>query len=168
MVWNRLIGWFRRKYSGTSASCTRVESLLPRHVEAHESITRFIYSAHHFAATLGRVKSPAIAPSLNKTSGRLEASVYRADGLLPTALWAICAAHVDDQANNRVMKARGTCKAEAMLSCALSLEADGMPHARHANLIGWPVPKHAWKNIQQKIADAMSLEIRPETQPPRT
>jgi hypothetical protein len=59
------------------------------------------------------------------------------------------------------MKARGSCLAQKVLESALSFDADGTPHARHANVIGWPIPKHEWKNIQQKIADAMTLEVRP-------
>lgn len=59
------------------------------------------------------------------------------------------------------MKARGSCLAQKVFESSLSFDADGIPHARHANVIGWPMPKHEWKNIQQKIADAMTLEVRP-------
>jgi hypothetical protein len=88
--------------------------------------------------------------------------MYRADGARSAQLWAICAVHVDDRANDRIMKARGTCPAQTMLDLLLSFDADGVPHARHANLVGWPMPKHEWKDLQQKIADPMSLEMRPE------
>ncbi len=59
------------------------------------------------------------------------------------------------------MKARGTCEARVILDQNLKFDADGIPHPRHANLIGWPTAKHERKNIQQKIAAEMTLEMRP-------
>jgi hypothetical protein len=135
--------------------------LLPETVDPSETITRFIHSSQHFAASTGRVKAAAIGPATNKLTDRLETSVYRADGASLDELWAICADHVDDAQNGRVMKARGTCRAETILNSSLSFDADGIPHPRHANLVGWPIPKHEWKIIQQKIADAMTLDVRP-------
>ena len=45
-----------------------------------------------------------------------------------------------------------------------SFDADGKPHPRHANVVGWSedMPKHELKNIQQRIAAEMQLELRNE------
>jgi hypothetical protein len=59
------------------------------------------------------------------------------------------------------MKARGICEVRQILAEKLALDANGIPHPRHADLIGWPQAKHEWKLIQQKIAAAMKLEVRP-------
>lgn len=74
---------------------------------------------------------------------------------------------MDDAANQRIAKARGECAAAAMIAEGLSFDADGKPHPRHANVVGWPAlaDKHKIKNIQQKIAAAMSLELRDSKTP---
>lgn len=92
---------------------------------------------------------------------RQETSVYRASGVTSAGLWAICAEHVDNHATQ--MKARGTAEAVAFLEKNLSFDADGNPHPRHANVIGWPEEKHARKNLAREIADRMTLEVRPDS-----
>lgn len=89
---------------------------------------------------------------------RYEISVYRAQGATPAELWAICAEHVDKPGAR--MKARGTVEAKAFLDQQLVFDPDGKPHARHANVIGWPDEKHARKNLALEIADRMTLEVR--------
>lgn len=95
----------------------------------------------------------------------MEWSVFRADKATSAELWEICAKHVDDQAISRAAKARGTCAASVMINQGLYFDPDGKPHPRHVNVIGWPdstpESKHKLKNIQQKIAAAMTLEVRP-------
>ena len=157
MVWNRLMAYFRRKFSATSHASLG----LPRLVEPRESITRFLHSSEHFAATTGRVKGPAIAPRFSPTSGQFETSVYRAIGAASKELWDICSARVDQPATQRIMKARGTCSAQAMFDEKLTFDADGRPHPRHANVVAWPDAKNERKIVQQKIAASMTLEIRP-------
>jgi hypothetical protein len=54
------------------------------------------------------------------------------------------------------------------MNLGLTFDPDGKPHPRHANVIGWPDPivkKHELKNLQQKIAPSMKLELRPGTKP---
>lgn len=89
--------------------------------------------------------------------------MYRAEGATSEELWAICAQHVDDVAAKRIATARGTCPASAIVDEGLAFDPDGKPHERHANVIGWPAPesKDKLKNIQQRIAAAMALEMRP-------
>jgi hypothetical protein len=59
------------------------------------------------------------------------------------------------------MKARATCNAQNFFESKLELDADGQPHPRHANAIGWPPTKDAQKLLQKKLAAVMTLEIRP-------
>lgn len=89
--------------------------------------------------------------------------MYRAEGASSSELWAICAAHIDDLASQRTAKARGTCLAADICKERLTFDADGRPHRRHANVVGWPAggSKDILKNMQQKIAGAMRLELRP-------
>jgi len=107
------------------------------------------------------VKAPAITPSFNKGTGRFEWSTYRAKGATSAELWSICSKHIDNAAASYVPKARGICAASVFMDQGLSFDPDGKPHSRHANVIGWPLKKHELKNIQQKIAPLMVLEMRP-------
>lgn len=90
-------------------------------------------------------------------------SVYRARGATPAELWSICERYVDRPEVGRRAKARGTCEASVVMGAGLSFDANGVPHSRHADVIGWPdmkLAKHELKNLQQKIAPMMSLEMR--------
>lgn len=129
-------------------------------VSPREALTRFIFSSSHFAVRDGRVKAPAISPFPHRTTGRLEMSAYRVDTVTTPEIWDICAKHVDDRSVPRIAKARGTCIANIMVLAGLSFDPDGDPHPRHVNVTGWPTAKHEQKNIQQKIAATMELELR--------
>jgi hypothetical protein len=93
----------------------------------------------------------------------MELSVYRTENSTSDELWEICEKYVDSPGDLRCAKARGTCQARILMDLNLTFEADGKPHYRHANVIGWPaVAKHELKSMQQKIAPAMTLELRPK------
>jgi hypothetical protein len=140
-------------------------SVAQRAVGPPDPLTRFIFSSSHFAINAHRVKAPAISPYPNQKTGRLEWSVYRADSATSAEMWEICGKHVDNPMILRIAKARGTCAASVMIGQGLRFDPDGKPHPRHVNVVGWPRsergPKHKLKNIQQKIAAAMTLEVRP-------
>lgn len=97
---------------------------------------------------------------VNRQTKRLETSVYRAGGTDSSQLWELCSSFVDNAGSGRVMKARGTCSADAITGNRLEIENDGRPHERHANIVSWPDSKDERKSIQQKIAARMVLEIR--------
>ena len=130
----------------------------PKPVEPIESISRFIYSSAHFAATSGKVKPAAIAPVFVEKTQRFEVSVYRTDDFDSSGVWAICASNVDQP--NRAMKARAICCASAYLDSALTFDEDGTPHPCHANVINWPSTKHEQKIIQVRVSQRMTLEVR--------
>lgn len=75
-------------------------------------------------------------------------------------VWSICAQYVDNAPANRTAKALGTCAASVVFEQGLLLDSDGDPHPKHANIVGWPTQKHAWKILQQKIAEKMTLHLR--------
>ncbi len=162
MVWSRLMAFCRKIFWRSSIDSTRhsagepLEPIVPT-----EPITRFIHYSSYYTESTGRVKAAAIAPARNTQANRLETSVYRASEATSAELWDICGAFVDDPARERVMRARATCTAEAALATGLLIDADGKPHVRHANLVNWPTAKDEQKNIQQKIAARMTLELRP-------
>lgn len=120
------------------------ELRLPASVELHEPITRFLRHSSHFNEKTGRVRHEGLLPPPpNPAAGRAryESSVYRAESASSAELWAICS--IEQQ---------------------LVFDADGKPHRRHANVIGWPEDKHARKNLAREVADRMRLEMRlPET-----
>jgi hypothetical protein len=159
MVWSRFWTACRAIFS---VSSRRSSVLKP--VAETESVTRFLFHSSQFAKMERRVRAPAIASLRHPGTGRLELSVYRADGATASELWGICEVHVDNKATARVAKARGTCLAGTFSDEGFSFDPDGIPHPRHANVIGWrdDIPKHELKNIQQKIARAMKLEGRDE------
>lgn len=159
MVWNRLTAWFRQKFSATSDQLYQQPSQLGP-VSRSELVTRFIASSDHYAATKGRVKPAALTPSENSRTGRLELSVYRAEGLPGSELWSLCEQFVDSPTAGRRMKARATCSAQSYLDHGLEFDADGRPHPRHANVTGWPAMKSERMLLQQKVAADMTLELR--------
>ena len=95
-----------------------------------------------------------------RETGRLELSVYRTADLLPAHVWEICDRFVDNHSAHRLAKARGMCLAETPIHEGLSFDPDGKPHPQHANIVGWPADKHERKNMQQRIAATMELEVR--------
>lgn len=91
--------------------------------------------------------------------------MYRTVGLTPAEIWEIAARHYE-RPPQLVAKARGMGPAKAILQVGLTIETDGFPHPRHANVIGWAddlAKKHVWKNQAQKIAAEFGFELRPVT-----
>lgn len=147
------------RFLGTSPKLS--ELLEP--LDGREPVSRFIHSSAHFTESTGLVRPAAIGPQFVDSAGRLETSVYRVAGAASEEIWAICAAHVDGP--ERRMRARATCTLDVILAAQLSVEPDGKPHRRHANIIDWPQAKHEQKIRQQRIASKMKLDMRPPGAP---
>src|SRR2546425_496766 len=81
-----------RLFSGSDSG-----SELPATVEAHELLTRFIFSSEHFAHTRGIVKLKAFLPD-----GNGETSVFRVSSLRSEQIWEI-----GNKIRNEKAKARG-------------------------------------------------------------
>jgi hypothetical protein len=91
----------------------------------------------------------------------MELSTYRSSGIAANELWVVCATHVDSADMSRVAKARGSCKAQVLTNAGLNLDPNGRPHDRHVDVIKWPIDKDALKALQQEIAAAMTLHLKP-------
>lgn len=109
------------------------------------------------------MKPSVIDPTPNPKTGRVEYSVYRADGATDQELWRICADHVEPF-TKKPAKARATCTAGVYAKEELLFDPDGKPHPRHANVIGWPegMRKDELKSIQLRVSAEMELMLREE------
>jgi hypothetical protein len=90
---------------------------------------------------------------------RLQLDAGRRPEVLNQVAKQLCAQHVDSLPQ-RKMKARAMCKANVFFEVALSFLPDGKPHARHANVVGWPEKKNEQKALAQKVTAKMTLELR--------
>jgi hypothetical protein len=85
--------------------------------------------------------------------------VCRSSSLDEAALWAICSRHFDVHSPKPAI-GRGAGPAAAVYAESLSFDADGIPYAEHANVIGWDEKagkpdseiKSVWMNRAQRLA----------------
>lgn len=134
---------------------------LPGAVADAEGITRFLVWGNQFAASTGRVKPPALMPHANPQTGRAETSIYRTDGLPAEAIWRLGYQFVENIVAGRRIRARGFAAASIVTGQSLQFEANGVPHPRHADIIGWPNAKDARLMLATEIANVMTLETDP-------
>ncbi len=74
-------------------------------------------------------------------------------------VFAICAAHFDPRSRYPAI-GRGVARAQVVMEAGLEVEADGIPYAQHANIIGWfdhpnrddSEMKHHWMNLAKRMA----------------
>lgn len=86
-------------------------------------------------------------------------SVYRTDDCSPEELWTIYARHVEPQRPDSVGTAR--LQAARVYSMRLGFEPDGIPHPRHANVVGWPEDANQVKALAAELAVASEFLKRP-------
>lgn len=102
-------------------------------------------------------------PRRNPKTQRLETSVCRSHHITDTRVWEICAIHFDSHAPKPAI-GRGVGPAKAIFDEALYFDADGIPYAEHANIVGWQdslnIPdseqKHFWMDQAQRMAKNFS------------
>lgn len=100
---------------------------------------------------------------------RLETSVYRTTELSDVELWQICETYYEKLAN-LTAKGRGDGSAQSVLDAGLSFDPNGVPHPRHADIVGWHEAtnmedkemKHHWMNAARKFAGEFSFKARPQ------
>lgn len=140
---------------------SRRERPLSVDIRDGEEFTRFILNRKHFSAENKRVKANALLPMTNKVTGRLETSTHRVAGLNNQEIWSLGYEHVENVANNRIIKARGQGPFGLVSASGLSCDVNGPPYPRHVDVIGWPTDKDAQLMKAIEIADKMALEIDP-------
>lgn len=69
-------------------------------------------------------------------NGRLESSVYRTSNLSEPDVWEICRKYYEELAN-LTARGRGDGLARHIMTAGLSFDPNGIPHPRHADIIGW-------------------------------
>jgi hypothetical protein len=132
---------------------------LSAEVASTESVSRFLMSGKYFAATIGRVKPPAVMPQWSQDRNRFETSTQRTDGLRSDEIWALGYRYVE---KNRRIKARGYCEASLVTAQAsLHFDINGEPYPRHADIVGWPADEDARLMLATEIANGMTLEVDP-------
>jgi hypothetical protein len=114
------------------------------------------------------VRDTAFYP--RRINGRLESSICRSTAVQPAELWAICTEYFDayQRPSNHAI-GRGIGSAQAIYDEGLGLHSDGIPHAYHANIIGWHDEagkepkeiKHHWMHAAQRIAAKFKFDPRP-------
>ncbi len=166
MVWSRLKATFRKLLLIPSTSSANAPAQLAADIQSGESFTRFILSRKQFSAEKGRVKPPALTPMFNDKKHRLETSTHRVEGLATSEIWQIGYSHVENAAEGRLIRARGTGLFSLATSQGLALDVNGPPVPRHVDIIGWSAADKDVRLMQQtEIADKLQLEIDPRPKP---
>lgn len=99
---------------------------------------------------------------------RLENSVYRTGGLAEAEVWAICHKYYEDPAK-LLARGRGDGLAKYILAAGLSFDPNGIPHPRHADILGWHddgeaadrLTKSHWMLTAQKFAGEFEFIPKP-------
>lgn len=144
---------------------------LTRDVAPDEDLSTFVFRKDHIVKRSNSVHYTRLMPRRrNKLdNGRLEVSVCRSTFLGRADVWQICTEYFDKSAPKPAI-GRGVAKACVVTApeIGLAFEADGMPYAEHANIIGWRdeagTPdnelKNAWMDKAQKMAPKFLYESR--------
>lgn len=96
-------------------------------VQADEIIARHCRASGHMRSGLKKAAYNLFMPPPD-----MQVSVVRATGIDAAAVRAIGEAHV-----SMSLKGHATFPADVALTRGLTFDPDAVPHARHANLIGW-------------------------------
>ena len=122
----------------------------PAQVEEHEQISRYINEKKKIRPKEGKAGYNAFMPPRT-----LRMSVYRTDGLDEAGVWRIADEFVATA--EKPVIARADLEAREYLSQQLSFDPDGIPHPRHANVIGWSDEQSFQKVIALQLAEAAVL-----------
>lgn len=111
-------------------------------------------------------------PRPSGPESRLETSVYRTHSLSEAEVWEICRRWYEEIAN-LLAKGRGDGPAKSIVDAGLSFDADGRPHPKHANIVGWhsdPVltppelKKNHWMIAARRFAGSFKFVPHPREQ----
>ena len=159
-LWSNL---FRRSRS-TSTGFT--DEPKPR-VPPDEELSSFVMRKNEVTRTR-HIHHSRLIPRRNPATGRLETSVCRSGSLSEEAFWKLCSEHFDRYAPALAI-GRGVGRAATVYAEQLSLDADGVPYAEHANIIGWHDetgrPTHELKSYWTDQVQRMAKEFRYRPRP---
>jgi len=125
----------------------------PEPVAEHERISRYINEKKKLRSSAGKAGYNAFMPPRG-----LRLSIYRTQGLDEGQVWQLADEYVGSP--EKPVIARADLHAEIYLSHNLSFDADGQPHSRHANVIGWSDDHSLQKIIALQLAEASNLVHR--------
>lgn len=132
-----------------------------RVVEPDEDLSRFIRDRDEIYKDTGAIKAARLEPLRNQLTGRLELSVSCTSDLSEDEIRDICLQHFDVYRSPQSPAiGRCTAKANVVIAEGLTIDADGIPYAQHANVVGWyDAPgkaakdiKHFWKDITVRMS----------------
>lgn len=126
----------------------------PARVAEHERITRYINEKKKIRPKEGKARYNAFMPPRT-----LRMSVCRTDGLDGAEVWQIADEFVATA--EKPVIARADLEAREYLSRRLSFDPDGIPHLRHANVIGWSDEQSLQQLIALELAEAAVLVHKP-------
>ncbi|MBI3581542.1 MAG: hypothetical protein HY098_05630 [Nitrospinae bacterium] len=115
-----------RKISPEQPKLSPLGTVLPK-----ECVSHFIFEKSHIFPD-GTPKPAAFRPW--KKTGNI--SIYRVNNLFDREIWGIAEKYIDS--DRRKVIARVDLLAFHYYQLNLKFEPDGIPHPRHANVIGWP------------------------------
>jgi hypothetical protein len=149
--------WVRRSPDSSLPASLAAE------ITPEEEISSYVRYDRLLDRRNGTVKHEHFLP--REVLGRYESSVYRTSGLSQAENWALVRLVFEGNGKN-VAKARAFGPANAILCAGLAFDADGKPHPRHANIIGWSqADKHMRKQQAMNFASSFRYEERPATAP---
>jgi hypothetical protein len=123
-------------------------------VSEDERISRFINERKKLTPSTGRARYNAFMPPRNA-----QMSVYRTILLSDEEVWQIGNAFVATA--DKPVIARADLSASVYFSNALTFDPDGIPHPRHANVVGWPGDETLQRLLAVQLAEAALLLYKP-------
>lgn len=127
-------------------------------VSQNEPIDRFLFDGDVRSGD-STVRGRAFMPQKSGSSAG-KCSVIRTHGCLESELWDVYRRFVR---TGRAQEAIGSGRilASVVYELGLGFNPDGVPHPRHANIVGWPPDKEDWKALADEIALGAVFVARP-------
>jgi len=131
-------------------------------VKPSERISRYIFRKDHFNPRTGRVRPPVYEPARPKNeSDSYKTSVYRTEKLNDGEIWDIGDNYVTKEHPEHLPSlARADTQIQKVADAELKIDPDGIPHPRHANIIGWPDSDEARQIKRALLAQSAQLVLR--------
>ncbi len=145
---------YLKRFWITLIGCFLKKSSIPKKINDHEIIARYITSKHWFSRKKNIVKPRAFMPPPN-----LELSVFRIENLSDPEIWKIGFKQVINKMKQpKILRGRADIQAINILEANLQIDPDNTP-PRHANITSWPDQKEEQKSIAQELAAKASLNL---------